>query len=113
MDDAVAIVNHAAAQSDRWLFLAALVAGAIGAALVARWFVCDRSRILTEYKATNELYHASLQRMNEAQAKTIQQLSACLNRNTAALNRCAFELRYARKTKKNHAQEDINGDDLE
>ena len=118
MDDVAQIVDHASKQGDRWMFVACLAMLVIAVVFAARWHLADRARILREYREINERYHEELKLINAQQLETIKSLSACLNKNTSALNRCSFELRYARKHKQHHhtqhitKEEDYEGNEM-
>jgi hypothetical protein len=45
MNDVQGIVDHAAAQNDRWLFLAMLVLSIIGTIFFWRWLTNDREKV--------------------------------------------------------------------
>lgn len=51
MSDLVGITNHAAAQTDRWLFIAILVVGGFVAWLSAKWLAAQYNRIMDQWRA--------------------------------------------------------------
>lgn len=64
MNDAVATLNHAAAQSDRWLFLATLLVLGFGVTWLVRWLVATY-------------------------ANTVKEVSTVVQSNTDAVNNCS------------------------
>ena len=54
MPDPVGIADHAAAQSDRWLFLALLIVVGLCAAFIWRWIVGDRQTIAARLEAVTD-----------------------------------------------------------
>jgi ABC-type nickel/cobalt efflux system permease component RcnA len=54
MSDLVDLTNHAAQQSDRWLFIALLVLAGVAILGLWRWMVSDRKRILDRLDAMTD-----------------------------------------------------------
>lgn len=86
-------VDHAAAMNDRWLFLAAfcLLLGLCGA--VIYWLVRQLQSVIADHKELRREQHAALEKIISTQNETALKLVVCLDRNTAAMQECAFELR--------------------
>jgi type VI protein secretion system component VasK len=105
-----AAADHAAAQSDRWLFIATLIVFAVVMVWVARYFVNkhesmqkdhreERLSLQGELRADREKYQASLREVVGQQNQTVQSLAVVLERNTDALKCCTDELRFLRGEK--------------
>jgi hypothetical protein len=77
------IADHAAMQSDRWLFLASLIVGLLGAVAIARWIVADRNRVVT-----------SLENNQIQLVKIVEKVTDVVSTNTSALNRVSEEIRF-------------------
>jgi hypothetical protein len=69
------IVNHAASQSDRWLFVALLVVFILGVIATARYVIRDRDRLIE-----------SLGRLHDRSDNLTREVSQVVATNTAALN---------------------------
>lgn len=74
MNDALKIADHAAQQSDRWLFLAALIVIALGSIAVWRFIVADRKTLSDR-----------LEEITERHMKTLENLATLTANNTRAL----------------------------
>ena len=97
MNDLVQLTNHAATQSDRWLFIASLVVLGVFGALVMRYFVRQHERLIDDHKQARDTYQESLRLMVAEQSAANQKLIACLDSNTRVLEECRDELRFSRK----------------
>ena len=86
-------VDHAAAMNDRWLFLAAFCLLLLLCGVVIYWLVRQLQSIITDHKELRREHHTALEQIINTQNETSMQLAVCLDRNTAALQECAFELR--------------------
>jgi len=93
-------VDHAAGMNDRWLFLAAFVLLLLGCAAVVFWLVRQLQYVLTDHKELREAHHDTLAQIIEKQNETALQLAVCIDRNTQALQECAFELRRFQEGRK-------------
>lgn len=95
MTDPTPIIDHAAQQSDRWLFIAAIVVILLIGLLIWRWIVADREKIakrlteitdkhieaqqkLAEVVANNT---AALHRIDQVMSETSEVLHFCRNKN--------------------------------
>ena len=86
-------IDHAAAMNDRWLFLAAFCLLLVLCGLVIRWLVRHLQSVQTDLKAQCAAHHLALEKVIQTQNETALKLAICLERNTAALSECSFELR--------------------
>lgn len=92
-DDFLKAVDHAASMNDRWLFLAAFCLLLLGAAVVVYWLVRQLQGVIADHKELRNEHHAALAEIIATQNETALKLAVCLDRNTSALQECAFELR--------------------
>jgi len=86
-------IDHAAGMNDRWLFLAAFCLLLLGGGVVIYWLVKQLQGVLVDHKELRDMHHAALTQIVEKQNETALKLAVCIDRNTAALNECALELR--------------------
>ena len=93
-------VDHAAGMNDRWLFLAAFCLLLIVCSLVIFWLVKQLQAVIADHKALRDEHHAALAQIIEKQNETALKLAVCIDRNSAALQECAFELRRFQEGKK-------------
>lgn len=96
MNELIQMTNQAAAQSDRWLFIASLVVGGVFAAGVMRYFVRQHERLIDDHKQARDSYQASLRGMVKEQSEANQKLIVCLDNNSRVMEECRDELRVAR-----------------
>ena len=94
--------DHAAAQNDRWLFIASLVLLGVFGVWVVRYFVKQHERLLEDHKQSRECYQESLRGVVAEQSATNAKLVTCLENNTKVLGACRDELRHCarRRSKK-------------
>jgi hypothetical protein len=90
----VEAVDHAAAQSDRWCFLAALVVLGMLGVWVVRYFAKQHEQLLAEHRASRECYQESLRGVVAEQAAANVKLVSCLEANTRFLEECRDGLRH-------------------
>ena len=93
------VVDHAAGMNDRWLFLAAFILLLLGCGIVIFWLVRQLQAIIADHKSLREEHHAALTQIIATQNETTLKLAVCLDRNTAALQECSFELRRFQERK--------------
>jgi hypothetical protein len=86
-------VDHAAGMNDRWLFLAAFCLLLVGCGLVIFWLVRQLQVVIEDHRSLREAHHDALAQIIEKQNETALKLAVCIDRNTAALQETAFELR--------------------
>jgi ABC-type nickel/cobalt efflux system permease component RcnA len=90
-------VDHAAAQDDRWLFIASLVLLGIFGVWVVRYFVKQHERLLQDHKQSRDCYQESLRGVVAEQSATNAKLVVCLDNNTKILEQCRDELACSRR----------------
>jgi hypothetical protein len=86
-------VDHAAGMNDRWLFLAAFCLLLMLCGLVIYWLVKQLQSVIADHKELRNEHHAALAEIIASQNETAMKLAVCLDRNTAALQECTFQLR--------------------
>ena len=96
MNELVQMTNQAAAQSDRWLFIASLVVCGAFAAGVMRYFVRQHERLIEDIKQARDSYQTSLREIVTQQTEANQKLIVCLDNNSRVMEECRDELRLAR-----------------
>lgn len=87
------VVDHADHMDDRWLFLAAFCLLLLVCGLMIYWLVKQLQAVISDHKALRDEHHAALIQIIEKQNETSLKLAVCIDRNSSALNECAFELR--------------------
>jgi hypothetical protein len=92
-------VDHAAGMNDRWLFLAAFCLLLLLCGVVIYWLVKQLQSVIADHKELRNEHHAALAEIISSQNETAMKLAVCLDRNTAALQECAFELRRFQERK--------------
>jgi hypothetical protein len=97
--DVINAVDHAAGMNDRWLFLAAFCLLLIGCGVVIYWLVRQLQSVIEDHKQLRDEHHAAMAQIIEQQNETALKLAIIIDRNTAALNECAFELRRFQERK--------------
>ena len=93
------VVDHAAGMNDRWLFLAAFCLLILGCGLVIYWLVKQLQGLIADHKALQATHHDSMSQIATTQNETSLKLAVCIDRNTEALQECAFELRRFQERK--------------
>ena len=86
-------VDHAAGMNDRWLFLAAFCLLLVGCGVVIYWLVKQLQTVIADHRQLREAHHDALAQIIEKQNETALKLAVCIDRNTAAMQECTFELR--------------------
>ena len=86
-------VDHAAGMNDRWLFLAAFCLLLLLCSVVIYWLVKQLQAVIADHKQLRNEHHAALAQIIASQNETALKLAVCLDRNTAALQECSFQLR--------------------
>jgi type VI protein secretion system component VasK len=92
-------VDHAASMNDRWLFLAAFCLLLLVCGTVIHWLVKQLQAVIADHKQLRNEHHAALAQIIASQNETTLKLVVCLDRNTAALQECSFELRRFQERK--------------
>jgi len=91
--DFLKAVDHAASMNDRWLFLAAFCLLLAVCGVVIYWLVKQLQAVIEDHRQLRNEHHAALSQIIASQNETAMKLAVCLDRNSAALQECAFELR--------------------
>jgi hypothetical protein len=86
-------VDHAASMNDRWLFLAAFCLLLVLCGVVIYWLVKHLQSVMADHKVSREAHHVALEKVVNTQNETTLKLAVCIDRNTAVLTDCSFELR--------------------
>jgi hypothetical protein len=86
-------VDHAAAMDDRWLFLAAFCLLLLLCSVVIYWLVRQLQTVIADHEDLREAHHTALEKIINTQNEMALKLAVCIDRNTAALQECSFELR--------------------
>jgi len=84
-DDFLHVVDHAAGQDYRWLFLAAFCLLLALCATVMYWLVKLLQAMIAEHKALQAEHSAALRAVLATQNETSLKLAVFIERNTAAL----------------------------
>ena len=93
VSDFMKAVDHAAGMNDRWLFLAAFCLLLVLCGAVIFWLVKHLQAVLADSKSASDAHKAALEKIINTQNETTLKLAVCIDRNTAALQECSFELR--------------------
>jgi hypothetical protein len=93
------VVDHAAAMNDRWLFLAAFCLLLLVCGAVIYWLVKQLQGLIADHKSLQSVHHESLAQIIDKQNEMALKLAVCIDRNTEALQECAFELRRFQERK--------------
>ena len=93
------VVDHAAGMNDRWLFLAAFCLLLLGCGVVIYWLVRQLQALISDHKSLQMIHHESLTQIVTTQNETSLKLAVCIDRNTDAMQECAFELRRFQERK--------------
>ena len=97
--DFLRAVDHAAGMNDRWLFLAAFILLLLGCGVVIYWLVKRLQAVIADHERSRNEHHAALAQIIATQNDTTLKLAVCLDRNTAAMQECSFELRRFQERK--------------
>jgi hypothetical protein len=93
VNEFIKAVDHAAGMNDRWLFLAAFCLLLLLCGVVIYWLVKHLQTVVTDNKSSGDAHRAGLEKIISNQNETALKLAVCIDRNTAALTECSFELR--------------------
>src|SRR5438876_7845770 len=91
-------VDHAATMNDRWLFLAAFCLLLVLCGVIIRWLVKHLQAVIADHKTLRDSHQVALEKVINTQNETALKLAICIDRNTAALQDCSFELRRFQQT---------------
>src|SRR5436190_18633713 len=90
--DFLTAIDHAAGMNDRWLFLAAFLLLLVLCGATIWWLVRQLQTVIGEYKVSQEAHQGALAEIVKTQNEMALKLAVCIDRNTAALEKCTFEL---------------------
>src|SRR6267142_6356110 len=93
VNEFIKAVDHAAGMNDRWLFLAAFCLLLLLCGAVIFWLVKHLQSVVTENRSASDAHKSALEKIINTQNETALKLAVCIDRNTAALTECSFELR--------------------
>ena len=96
-DQFLRTVDHAAGMNDRWLFLAAFLLLLTFCAVVIWWLVKQLQGVIADHNALREAHYGTLSEIIKGQNEMAVKLAMCIDRNTAALEKCTFELQRLQK----------------
>ena len=99
MTEVVDLTTQAAAQSDRWLFIASLIVFGLFAVGVMRYFVQQHEGLMADSKQARDSYQNSLRDIVAEQSAANAKLITCLENNTKVLEECRDELRDSRRSR--------------
>jgi ABC-type nickel/cobalt efflux system permease component RcnA len=100
MEPILELTSRAAAQNDRWLFIASLVVLGCFAIATMRYFVRQHERLMSDHQQAREDYQSSLRRMVTDQSAANAKLMVCLDNNSRVLEECRDELRTCREERR-------------
>lgn len=97
--DVIKAADHAAQQSDRWLFIACLIIGGIAFAYVLRHFMkqaerqsvehaAQMERVVASHSQARDKYHESLVTITDKQNETSRMVAVAIDKNSGAMDRC-------------------------
>jgi hypothetical protein len=100
MEPILELTTRAAAQNDRWLFIASLLVLGCFAIATMRYFVRQHERLMSDHQQAREDYQSSLRRMVTDQSAANAKLMVCLDNNSRVLEECRDELRTCREERR-------------
>lgn len=95
METAQAVIeatNHAAAQSDRWMFVALLVIGLLAIGYLFRFFTNRIDALQTRMDVQSENFIAHLQKANKEMLEVISLAQATISKNSLLMDRIEKKL---------------------
>jgi len=93
MNEFMKAVDHAAGMNDRWLFLAAFCLLLLVCGAVIYWLVRHLQAVISDNKSSSDAHKVTMEKIINTQNETALKLAVCIDRNTAALQDCSYELR--------------------
>lgn len=100
MHELFTAADYAAAKTDRWLFIAILIAGAIVTLFASRWLIGRYESLLGEHRADQQQFTTTILNVTAEQNKTAKELAVCLDRCACALEENTTQLRLVRENRK-------------
>ena len=90
--DALGIINHAAAQSDRWMFVALLGIGVLFCIFLFRYFAKETASIRDEMRGQNQEFIAHLKLANKEITELVKTAHETIARNSVVMERVEKKL---------------------
>jgi hypothetical protein len=100
MEPLLELTTRAAAQNDRWLFIASLIVLGCFAIATMRYFVRQHERLMSDHQRAREDYQSSLRGIVADQSAANAKLMVCLDNNSRVLEECRDELRLCREERR-------------
>lgn len=79
MKEITDLTNHAAQQSDRWLFIAVLIVSLVAMFTLWRWIVADRDKLATRLTNITDRHIEMTERVAQVVANNTQAINALLD----------------------------------
>jgi len=92
MEEHLNAITYAAAQSDRWLFVALLVIGVFCITFLFRWFTRRLEKVETKMDEQNKEFVFHLQTANKEMLEVLNIANQTINRNTIIMERIENKL---------------------
>lgn len=90
--DALGIINHAAAQSDRWMFVALLGIGVLFCIFLFRYFAKETTDIRNEMRGQNQEFISHLKLANKEITELVKTAHETIARNSVVMERVEKKL---------------------
>ena len=100
MEPLIQLTHQAAAQNDRWLFIASLIVLGCFAIATMRYFVRQHERLIADHRQARTDYQSSLRGIVADQSAANAKLMVCLDNNSRVLEECRDELRTCREERR-------------
>ena len=91
-DNALEIINHAAAQSDRWMFVALLGIGVLFCIFLFRYFAKETTDIRNEMRGQNQEFISHLKLANKEITELVKTAHETIARNSVVMERVEKKL---------------------
>ena len=96
----IELASRAAAQNDRWLFIASLMVLGCFAVATMRYFVRQHERLIEDHTQARKDYQSSLKGIVADQSAANVKLMVCLDNNSRVLEECRDELKLCREERR-------------
>jgi hypothetical protein len=100
MEPILELTSRAAAQNDRWLFIASLIVLGCFAVATMRYFVRQHERLMSDHLQARTDYQSSLRGIVADQSAADAKLMVCLDNNSRVLEECRDELKLCREERR-------------
>jgi hypothetical protein len=90
--DALGLINHAAQQSDRWMFVALLGIGVLFCIFLFRYFAKETTDIRNEMRGQNQEFIAHLKLANKEITELVKTAHETIARNSVVMERVEKKL---------------------